>query len=112
VVFLVLMEECRKYYLTEITFNISKSGYNRSCKSVILRVKSRLVLDHGFSDCGRRATTGKPPTVYRYAALIKNKNKSLTNVQNTSHIHLLATLNAIPALKQYLQFWPFLLKYK
>jgi len=75
VVFLVLIEECRKYYLTEITSNISKSGFIRSCKSVILRVKSRLVLDHGFSDCGRRATAGKPPTVYRYATVIKNKIK-------------------------------------
>jgi len=42
-------------------------------KNIILRVKSRLVLDHSFSDCGRRATTATPTTVYRYAALIKIK---------------------------------------
>jgi len=45
--------------------NISKSGFIRSCRNVIRRVKSRLILDHGLSDCGRRAATATPTAVYR-----------------------------------------------
>jgi hypothetical protein len=73
VAFLVLMEECRKCYFIVIMSNISKSGFIRLCKNVILPIKSRLILDHSFLECGRRATTATPTTVYRYAALIKNK---------------------------------------
>jgi hypothetical protein len=31
-------------------------------------------LDHGFSNCGTRTTTGTQTIVYWYAALIKNLN--------------------------------------
>jgi UDP-galactopyranose mutase len=80
VALLVLMKEYRKHYFTEIMSSISKSGFTRSCKNVTLRVKSRLVLDHSFSDCLRCATTATPTVFYWYAALIKNKkDKNLKN---------------------------------
>jgi hypothetical protein len=69
--------------------SISKSGLTPSCRTVVLRVKSRLVLEHDFSACCRRATTDTSSTVYRQVALTKNKkytndkNKKMNTTQAT-----------------------------
>jgi hypothetical protein len=38
---------------------------------VVERKLLKYILEHGFSNCGTRTTTGTPTIVYWYAALIK-----------------------------------------